>query len=61
MLYQGVESVAQGAIDSSLRRFPCHGFSDQSHFTNYFSRFIGLAPGIYRDIFKDMEELTHEG
>ena len=38
------------------------GFSDQSHFTNYFNRFIGLAPGIYRDIFldKDMEELPHE-
>lgn len=27
------------------------GFSDQSHFTNYFSSFIGLAPGAYRDIF----------
>ncbi len=27
------------------------GFSDQSHFTNYFSSFIGLAPGVYRDIF----------
>ncbi len=27
------------------------GFSDQSHFTNYFSRFIGLSPGVYRDIF----------
>ncbi len=26
------------------------GFSDQSHFTNYFSRFIGLSPGFYRDI-----------
>ena len=36
------------------------GFSDQSHFTNYFSSFIGLAPGVYRDIFfeksKDGEE-----
>ena len=29
------------------------GFSDQSHFTNYFSRFIGLAPGVYREIFLD--------
>ena len=29
------------------------GFSDQSHFTNYFSSFIGLAPGVYRDIFFD--------
>lgn len=29
------------------------GFSDQSHFTNYFSRFIGLAPGAYRDIFQE--------
>lgn len=27
------------------------GFSDQSHFTNYFKRFIGLAPGVYREIF----------
>lgn len=27
------------------------GFSDQSHFTNYFSRFIGLTPGAYREIF----------
>jgi len=27
------------------------GFSDQSHFTNYFSSFIGLSPGVYRDIF----------
>lgn len=26
------------------------GFSDQSHFTNYFSRFIGLTPGAYREI-----------
>lgn len=29
------------------------GFSDQSHFTNYFSRFIGLAPGVYREMFSD--------
>lgn len=27
------------------------GFSDQSHFTNYFTSFIGLAPGVYREIF----------
>ena len=27
------------------------GFSDQSHFANYFSQFIGLAPGLYRDVF----------
>jgi len=38
------------------------GFSDQSHFTNYFSRFIGLSPGIYREIFidKDTGETVHE-
>lgn len=29
------------------------GFSDQSHFTNYFNRFIGIAPGVYREIFFD--------
>lgn len=28
------------------------GFFDQSHFTNCFNRFIGLAPGVYREIFK---------
>lgn len=27
------------------------GFSDQSHFSNYFKEFIGLTPGQYRDIF----------
>ncbi|MCM1512357.1 MAG: AraC family transcriptional regulator [Oxalobacter formigenes] len=27
------------------------GFSDQSHFTNYFTRFIGFTPGVYRKIF----------
>ncbi len=34
-------------IEAALRT----GFSDQSHFTNYFSRFIGLSPGVYREIF----------
>lgn len=32
------------------------GYSDQSHFTNYFSRYIGLAPGAYREIFKAASE-----
>lgn len=44
-------------IDAALQT----GFSDQSHFTNYFSRFIGLAPGVYREIFLEkhnMEEQT---
>lgn len=39
------------------------GFSDQSHFTNYFDRFIGLTPGAYREIFLgkgDGEEEPHE-
>lgn len=27
------------------------GFADQSHFTKTFSRFIGLTPGLYREIF----------
>lgn len=31
------------------------GFSDQSHFTNYFSRFIGLSPGLYREIFREKD------
>lgn len=39
------------------------GFSDQSHFTNYFSRYIGLAPGVYREIFltKDNTEENPHG
>lgn len=34
-------------IDAALQT----GFSDQSHFTNYFTRCIGLALGVYREIF----------
>lgn len=29
------------------------GFSDQSHFTTYFNKFIGLAPGQYQSIFDE--------
>lgn len=29
------------------------GFSDQSHFSSYFSQFIGLPPGQYQAIFKE--------
>lgn len=47
LLEQGVPPV-----EAALRT----GFSDQSHFTNYFTRFIGLSPGTYRDIFKNAEE-----
>ncbi len=38
------------------------GFSDQSHFTNYFKRLTGLPPGIYREIFsgKDTGRIAHE-
>ena len=36
------------------------GFSDQSHFTNYFNRFIGLAPGLYRDMFLEKEATKEE-
>ena len=52
LLEQGVPPV-EAALQT--------GFSDQSHVTNYFSRFIGLPPGVYRDIFLDkgMEELPH--
>ncbi|MGI6007068.1 MAG: helix-turn-helix domain-containing protein [Ruminococcus sp.] len=42
-LLEGGISPAEAALRT--------GFSDQSHFTNYFSRFIGLTPGAYREIF----------
>lgn len=34
-------------VEAALRT----GFSDQSHFTNLFRRYIGLSPGVYREIF----------
>lgn len=43
LLEQGV-SPAEAALQT--------GFSDQSHFTNYFDRFIGLSPGAYRTMFE---------
>lgn len=42
LLEQGASS-AEAAMET--------GFSDQSHFTNFFNRFIGLTPGLYRDIY----------
>ena len=47
LLSNGV-SVLDAAIET--------GFSDQSHFTNYFTSFIGLAPGVYREIFLEKEK-----
>lgn len=45
-------------IDAALQT----GFSDQSHFTNYFGSFIGIAPGAYHEIFleKNREERMHQ-
>lgn len=54
LLEQGVPPV-----EAALRT----GFSDQSHFTNYFNRFIGLTPGAYREMFlgKDGTEEKTDG
>lgn len=43
--------LEQGAspIDAAMQT----GFSDQSHFTNFFNMFIGLSPAAYRRIFKE--------
>lgn len=32
------------------------GFSDQSHFSNFFNMFIGLSPAAYKRIFKESRE-----
>lgn len=60
--YSCLESIRVGEAKKLLERGvpPAEaalrtGFSDQSHFTNYFSRFIGLPPGAYREIFLDKE------
>lgn len=44
LLEQGV-----GTVEAAYRT----GFSDQSHFSSYFSRFIGLTPGQYQAIFRE--------
>lgn len=46
LLENGV-SPAEAAVQT--------GFSDQSHFTNFFNMFIGLSPGAYKNIFKAKE------
>jgi AraC-like DNA-binding protein len=51
LLEQGVST-----IEAALQT----GFSDQSHFTNYFSRFIGLAPGAYREMFSRREKANEK-
>lgn len=48
LLEQGVSP-----IDAAFQT----GFSDQSHFTNYFNRFIGLSPGVYREIFSEKHDM----
>lgn len=61
--YRYLENIRIGAAKKLLEQgvppveaAMATGFSDQSHFTNYFSRFIGLAPGVYRDIFSEKRE-----
>ena len=44
LLEQGVSP-----IDAAIQT----GFSDQSHFSNFFNMFIGLSPTAYRRIFKE--------
>ena len=36
------------------------GFSDQSHFTNYFNQFIGLAPGLFLSEYSGKESQKNE-
>jgi len=46
-----------GPLDAAIQT----GFFDQSHFTNYFRSFIGLAPGVYRDIFCEKDDKKDDG
>ena len=46
---KGFLEDGQEVIDVALKT----GFTDQSHFTNFFKKFIGITPGQYRDIFKE--------
>lgn len=51
LLEQGVPPV-----EAALRT----GFSDQSHFSNSFHRFIGLSPAAYRRIFQEDTPNDHD-
>ena len=51
LLEQGVS-----VLESAMRT----GFSDQSHFTNFFNMFIGLTPGAYREIFMGKNSSLNE-
>ncbi len=46
LLEQGVQP-----IDAAMQT----GFSDQSHFSNFFKKLIGLTPNQYRNIFRDKQ------
>lgn len=51
LLEQGVQP-----IDAALET----GFTDQSHFSNFFKKFIGLTPKQYLNIFKDTHGVRNE-
>ena len=48
---QAKKALEQGARPAEAAL--AAGFSDQSHFTNFFSRCTGITPGAYREIFLD--------
>lgn len=61
--YRYLQSVRiQHAKELLERQIPLHeaayasGFSDQSHFTNYFKEFTGVTPGQYQRIFQNLGE-----
>ena len=54
---EGKRLLEQGA--SPLEAALATGFSDQSHFSNCFNRFLGLSPGAYREMFAQREEKDH--
>lgn len=56
--YRYLEAVRIGEAKKLLergvpppKRRCARAFPDQRHFTNFFTRFIGLSPGTYREIF----------
>ena len=51
MTLEAKKALEQGARPAEAAL--AAGFSDQSHFTNFFSRCTGITPGAYREIFLD--------
>lgn len=53
---KGLLETGMSPVEAALQT----GFTDQSHFTNFFRMYIGLSPAAYGRIFRESQEPTKE-